>query len=149
MGDPNKFKETLSRIEKELSVVLKNQLFDPFNTSTEMTSFTRWKSDNSYKPENRIYRFNPEVLQKLVISIKEMNTKIIKLVNLRVGLIYKDYKKIRPNKHIEDMSSRIKSTLKNLNENRNISESKLEYLVKNIPELEKYSTDIGRRNERL
>lgn len=149
VGDPNKFKETLSRIEKELSVVLKNQLFDPFNTSTEMTSFTRWKSDNSYKPENRIYRFNPEVLQKLVLSIKEMNTKIIKLVNLRVGLIYKDYKKIRPNKHIEDMSSRIKSTLKNLNENRNISESKLEYLVKNIPELEKYSTDIGRRNERL
>ena len=155
VGVPDEFRKTRLRIEKELSAVLKNQLFDPFNTTTVMSAFTRWKSINSYKPENRIYRFNPAVLKKLVLSIKEMNTKIIKLVNLRVELIYTDYDKIRHNKHIEYMSSRIKSTLTNLNKiiknikNINVSESQLKSFVKNMSELEKYSTDIGRRNERL
>ena len=131
--------KNIRKINEELLIILQNDIFDPFNKSTEMTPFTRWKTGNSKINNKKIYTFSQNKFVYLMSDIVKNINKLVKNILLKLD-------KLKSNTFINKTRKSVTTLLDKLNAGKTISTTQRNKFSKDIKILDTLANDKGRLN---
>ena len=129
--------KNIRKINEELLIILQNDIFDPFNKYTEMTSFTRWKTNNTRRNKNKIYTFSQKKFVNLMSNILKNINKLVKNILLKLD-------KLKTNAFINKTRKSVNTILDKLNAGKTISTTQRNKFSKDIKILDTLANDKGR-----